>query len=433
MVRVPRLAGQFLRIALVTSLAIEFPRAASAQIVTGSDGSDGAFTFVQDTGPGALPNTMTIDLGLAASGLDGMGQPITWQTPSPVAGRGVYDPFAWAVVFKYSSVDVPEAKTVRFRNHPGRPPVVWLSQTNVKVRGSVDVSGEVVSDYALTWPEPGPGGFRGGGVSHPSTFAPGFGIGGGASTTTYQNGNFAGTPNTSLGAAYGGTGMFPLIGGSGSGSWSQYSGSVGAPGGGAILIAASQRFEVASTGHVLARGGRSYLFGDNKGGSGGGIRILANEVSLPSIPAIDATPLLGGGLGRVRLEANTFLAFTTTTPPASLGTPGQVLPDATTPAVRVASVTIAGQTYSVPLDPASSFSAPAADVVLSAGGSVLVLVEARNVAPGRTCELRVATTTGNGATVIVTPPLAGTFALSTASVSVPLSIGVHALQARVFL
>lgn len=301
------------------------------------------------------------------------------------------------------------------------------------VRGTVDVSGEVLATYALTWPEPGPGGFRGGGVSQPSTFAPGFGIGGGASTTTYQNGNFAGTPSSSLGAAYGGTGMFPLIGGSGSGSWSQFYGSVGAPGGGAILIASNQRFEVASTGHVLARGGRSFLFGDIKGGSGGGIRILADEVSLPSIPVIDATPLFGSGLGRVRLEANTFSGFTTTTPPASLGTPGPVLPDATTPAVRVASVTIAGQTYPVPLDPASSFSAPAADVVLSAGGSVLVLVEARNVAPGRTCELRVATTTGNGATVAVTPPLAGTFALSTATVSVPLSIGVHALQARVVL
>ncbi len=159
-----------------------------AQIVTGSDGSDGAFVFVQDTGPGAQANTMTIDLALAASGLDGQGQPITWQTPSPVAGRGVYDPFVWAVVFKYSAIAMPAGKTVRFANHPSRAPVVWLVAGSVVV----EAGGQVVLDGVGSFSggahtEPGPGGFRSGQpISGVGT--DGFGPGGGvAGIASYGN------------------------------------------------------------------------------------------------------------------------------------------------------------------------------------------------------------------------------------------------------
>jgi len=160
---------------------------ADAQALSfGSDGSDGAFVFVQDTGPTALPSTMRVDLGLAASGLDGQGQPITCATPSPVADSGVYDAAAWAVVFKYSSVTVPYPKQVRFKNHPAQAPVVWLVQGTADIQGKIDVGAtwfSLNSENSGQSLEPGPGGFRGGAYSAlttPESQYAGFGPGGGS-------------------------------------------------------------------------------------------------------------------------------------------------------------------------------------------------------------------------------------------------------------
>ncbi|MCY2959244.1 MAG: hypothetical protein NTY35_03685 [Planctomycetota bacterium] len=431
MVRVPGLAGQFLRIALVTSLAIAFPRAASAQIVTGSDGSDGAFTFVQDTGPGAAANTMTIDLSLAASGVDGQGQPITWQTPSPVAGRGVYDPFAWAVVFKYASVDVPAGKTVRFLNHGSRAPVVWLSQASIVVRGTIDVSAALVPNPSTSWPEPGPGGFRGSGPPIASA-VPGFGPGGGGAISSYEFGNYAGPASGGgYGRIYGGPGAFPLIGGSGGSNHASSGvyGLPGGPGGGAILLAARQSIECLSTASVKAWPALGSAY---PRGSGGAIRLVADVISLPNNVTIDAWESAGGS-GRVRLECNSFLGFASTYPPASFATPGPLLPDSSTPAVRVVSLTIGGQNFPVPVDPRASFSFPQADLRVSSSGTAQLTLEARNIAPGHTCEVRVANPRTPGAAWTTSTPLAGTTALSTATVAVPLAIGLHAVQVRVVL
>ncbi len=77
---------------------------------SGSDGSDGVFN----------PQTsVVIDLRDAATA--------TWDTPSPVAGHGVYDASQWAVVFKYTTVDIPAGVVVGFTNHASGAPVVWLA------------------------------------------------------------------------------------------------------------------------------------------------------------------------------------------------------------------------------------------------------------------------------------------------------------------
>ena len=65
-------------------------------VIPGADGSDGALTITTNT---------TIDLSQAVSA--------NWDTPSPQPGKGVYDGTKWAVVFKYSSVNISSGATRR--------------------------------------------------------------------------------------------------------------------------------------------------------------------------------------------------------------------------------------------------------------------------------------------------------------------------------
>ncbi len=397
-------------------------------IVTGSDGSDGAFAFVPDT-PGG--STMTIDLALAASGLDGGGMPITWQTPSPVPGRGVYDPAIWAVVFKYSAVTVPASKTVRFRNHPSRAPVVWLVQGNVLLDTNSWVRADAqVEGFLGTWFEPGPGGFRGSSPSqNPGGLTgAGFGPGGGESASRHY-GNHASAPNTFYPAPYGSAGVQPLFGGSGGSALG--SANWGGAGGGAHLIVAGQRFEQRTGAWISARGGFPWGTGAYPG-SGGALRVVADVIALASGAVIDATGVAGSGTGRIRLEANAYEGSILTTPPASISTPGAILPDASAPSVRAVSATRGGTTVPISPDPRASFSPPQADVNLTGSGTVTIQLEARNVAPGRTCSVRVADLYGIVSWYTSTP-LSGTSALSTASVDVPLATGIHAIQVKVSL
>ncbi len=392
---------------------------AQTPIDVGSDGSDGVFTFVPDT-PGG--STMTVDLALAASGLDGGGQPITWQTPSPVPGRGVYDPFVWSVVFKYSSVDVPINKTVQFSNHPSGAPVVWLVQTTTNIQGIVRVG-------AISGAEPvmNPGGFRPGrptpsGIGHA-------GFGPGASPFSNET-HYAGHATCgSTGPCYGSAACFPLIGGSGGGGWSSLQGA----GGGAILIASGQSLALGASSRLSARAYRNTNSTGVGGGSGGTIRLVSAQITKSDTADLNARSFATGtGDGRIRFETHQFLGIVGGFPTPTLGSPGQLLPDATTPAVRVASVSIGGSGVAVPTDPRAVTDPHAADVSLPSAGTATVLLEARNVAPGRTCTVRVLSMVGNAVTYTSTP-LSGTQALSTATVSVPLASGVYAMQARVVL
>ncbi len=378
----------------------------------GSDGSDGVFTFVPDT-PGG--NVMTIDLALAASGLDGGGMPITWQTPSPMAGRGVYDPAIWAVVFKYSELTVPAGKTILFSNRAGRPPVVWLVQGTCTLAGVVSLPG-IQANY--DWPEPGPGGFRGGHGAGAS--ANGFGWGGGIS------GSLSGLYN------YGSAACFPLIGGSGSRAGDSCGGvtNYSAAGGGAILIAADVRIDLLANSGIYARGGFQSCGSVSPAGSGGAIRLVSDVISKDGLATLDADG--SGTPGRIRVEGNTILGLITGAPTPSTGSPGTLLPDASTATLRVVSITIGGQTHSVPSDPVSDTNATSADLILSGSGSATFNLEARNVAPGTTCTLRVLDLLG-AATTYTSTPLVGTSALSTATVTVPLGTRVYAIQARVVL
>ena len=155
-----------------------------------SDGSDGAFNPVAN---------VEVDLSQTVTG--------TWNQAG--TGTGVYDAGKWAVVFKYSSVNIPAGVIVTFKNHPSRAPVVWLVQGNVTIAGAVSLDGQdcIGGDpqgLARKLAESGPGGFRGGAapcVSLPG--GPGLGPGGGSGNGA--TGSFG----------YGNAGLLPIIGGSG--------------------------------------------------------------------------------------------------------------------------------------------------------------------------------------------------------------------------
>ena len=187
---------------LLSTLCLASLQHVQADLTIPGDGSDGALNITEDT---------VIDLSKAVTG--------KWdQNNAANAGHGVYDPEKWAIVFKYSSVNIAAetagvpsqlvGRTLRFTNHPSRAPVVWLVQGDVVINGIVSLRGEGTtrdSVLMLTPREPGPGGFRGGAFG-PSGSGTGYGPGGQAD----------GSPWGAYLGSYGNPQIIPLIGGSGS-------------------------------------------------------------------------------------------------------------------------------------------------------------------------------------------------------------------------
>lgn len=328
----------------------------------GSDGSDGALNVNQNT---------VIGLRLATTG--------SWDTPG--SGNGVYDPEKWAVVFKYSSVNIASGRTVTFINNHADAPVVWLVQGCVTIAGTISVNGQGHQTGGVK-PLPGPGGFRGG-KGWQSALLPGaagLGPGGGGYRPGIYNGG-AGSyathgTGTDPGGTYGNARILPLIGGSGGAGAGDRNHS-GGGGGGAILIASNGTIH--SPGSITALGSNSdgYYGG---GGSGGAIRLIANAVTgyaggLQAVGTANGECHVGGN-GRIRIEANSVDMSGTSNPAYSPLVPldndtAVIWPPAGSPELRVTS--IAGQP--VPADPQSEFDPPG-DVALSTDPPVNVDIEA---------------------------------------------------------
>jgi len=321
-------------------------------VLPGSNhGTDGVF---------APTASIQIDLGKAQSGPG-----IIWESPGgdmdgDGIGDGVYDRTKWAVVFKFSSVNIPSGVTVTFKNHPSRAPVVWLVDGSVTIDGTIDLHGEYGA--GVTAPEPGPGGFRGAfprlGVNPGSA---GFGFGGGR----FHNsaGSFGTRGQGNSGPTYGNAALVPLVGGSG-GAVTQtdsvgcYWWAGGGSGGGAILIAAKTTIHLGGT--VKANGGEaSGSCGDTgSGGSGGGIRLIADTLAgaghLRAVGGVSTQQV--GGYGRIRVEYLSQMALTDPGVPqasvATLAGPPVIWPENATPAVKIISV-----------GPASVSNYPLADMI----------------------------------------------------------------------
>jgi hypothetical protein len=358
-----------------------------AQLTIPSDGSDGAFNPATN---------IEIDLSQAVTG--------TWNTPSSNPGKGIYDPNKWAIVFKYSSVNVPAGVTVTFKNHPSNPPVVWLVQGAVNIAGTVSVNGKgAVSGTEAIYPVAGgPGGFRGspfGAAGHGS----GLGIGG-----VYRGtGTYAGT--------YGNPQILPLIGGSGAGSGDN--GHAGAGGGGAILIATTTDIQISGT--ITANGGQHSWHA----ASGGAIRLVAN--------AVRGTGSLDAGYytsGRLRIEANS-LDGTILTNPSSIAVPPGFTPVIfqadNAPTVKIVSV----DGLPSPAEPTAPL-LTSADIGIEKNTPVTITLETRNFPTAGSIVSVRRTVKFGGVEWQNATFVSGNNALATWQVSMTFAAGFNTLQAR---
>lgn len=366
----------------VLALSLSAVLSASAAItVPGANGTDGALNITADT---------VIDLSLAPTGL--------WNSDNtPNAGKGVYDPAKWAVVFKYSSVTVAAGKTLTFKNHASRAPVVWLVSGNVTISGTVSLDGESI--FAVNIPrltEPGPGGFRGGASYFSDSVQQGSGFGvGGAFAGVLKSASY-GSVGGGGPAAYGNPSLIPLIGGSGGGG-SSAAMLAGGAGGGAILIATSGTAQL--TGGISANGGngKPTIFNDNATGlgSGGGVRIIcenlagSGKVNASGGTGFSNNPVVSGN-GRIRLERVTNTSTISVIPAPSVvdlaaGTTALLWPPAGAPEVKI--ISLGG--VSAPPDPRSGFGTIGADVSIPTSDTTEAIIETTNVESASQVKVRI--------------------------------------------
>lgn len=418
-------------------LCLLFSAPASAQINVGSDGSDLFFDAGDPMWDPDGDDVIEIDL----------------------ATQGTYLSDKWCVVFNYTGVLVPAGKTVTFKNHPSRAPVVWLSQDDIVIDGTVNLDGQIGSNSSTTvyYAEPGPGGFRGGigrpvggaewntssGFGMCGGFQQGYGNGSGGGYATF---GFRQNPAVPFGSLYNNAAIFQLVGGSGGaayrgdgvGSWARGGGA----GGGAILMAANDEIIVNASAALFARGGVVVNGYQHYGGSGAGgaIRLVADRIHIASGAALAATGGSGvyfGGNGRIRIEGNLIDRQNATSPTASEGVPGSVFPPPGSPTVRVA------QVGSTPVsDPTAEFGlgGTTPDVTLPISGLTDVVIITENVDLGAEVYLRLTRAQGAASEVQVTDGVTNPLVLTgnpeqEASTTIELDLGggYTALQAHVVL
>jgi hypothetical protein len=334
---------------LMLAVAAFAPTAYAQLTIPYADGSDGPLNITSST---------VIDLSQAATGY--------WTNTSANPGNGTYDATQWAVVFKYSSVNIASGAVVTFINHPTHAPVVWLVSGNVTNNGELNLDGQTgTSGSSVAGPmEPGPGGFRGGAYSSVFGYGSGFGPGGGG---VQGVGVYIDYP-------YGTTNITPLIGGSGS-SADIYD-SAGSGGGGAILIASGGQITV--NGYCHANGGGNPTL--VAGGSGGALRLVANQIlGSGLLAALGGNSGWPAGNGRIRLEANS-VANGITVNPSTVGVapanPPVIFPTTNAPTVTVLSV--AG--LAAPADPKAIMSpnTGADDLAIAATSAVTIQLQTMN-------------------------------------------------------
>jgi len=395
-------------LSLIGGILLSAPAIAAINLPTGPVyDSDGAFA----------PTTNTaVDLSLATDA--------SWDSAG--SGDGVYDVNKWAVVFKYSSVNIPSGVTVSFTNHASGAPVVWLVSGSVNIAGSISLNGYAGTRYTSVNAVPGAGGFRGGlGWQNGNTNAGG-GYGPGGGTTTYRSGGgHVNAGSNSTATVYGNPRLLPLMGGSGgSGAASDGEMPSGGAGGGAILIVSAT--EVAIGGSIQAKGGDRHIHDNAGGGAGGAIRVVADTIS--GSGNLNVTSGAYGSIGRIRLEANTVSSGLITYPTTSLyalDDPVVLWPPAAAPSVKILSVNGAA----APADPRASLG-PDPDLTTEYIETLDVVVETKNLnisSPVATVQVRMTPKVGN-ASYHAASYDAGTFEQATWTVSIPLTQDFVTLQ-----
>ena len=395
------------RFGLATALVVAGVLPVLAQdFDSGSDGSDLALTFEPDAG------VVVFD-------------PKTMDPPRDPDGDNV---------FHFTTITVPAGTTVRLGADTlgeGKP-VVWLASGDVRIEGTLDLSGDRGHDIDQP-PLPsiaGAGGYSGG-VGSTTAAAPTAGNGPGGGQANDNKGGHAGhllrgtqfAGNAPPGPAYGNRFLLPLRGGSGGGGAGlrlTLVGSGGGAGGGAILIASSSSVQVLGT--IIASGGAAgtkcpgCLNREGGAGSGGAVRLMAPVVNVEG--TIDVRGGTSASPGRVRIEALVRGLSGQVSPAESITTasPGVVFLSAAAPSVRITRV----GTAAAPADPTGSFGAP--DVTLDANTSVTVEIAASNIPVGTQLSITLNSEDASPVTVLSTL-LAGTLEASTAMAEVTLPHG----------
>jgi hypothetical protein len=355
-------------------------------------------------------------------------------------------------VYHFTTITVGPDVTVKLSDAKLDGPVYWLAQGNVVINGAIDLNGangdSTMGDPNTAHRLPavaGAGGFGGGvGSSRDSVPGPGLGPGGGrapdgrgggaghATAAVIRNPQCGSLPGD--GTAYGNAFLVPLVGGSGGGGGGGGTvriGGGGGAGGGAILIASNTSITLA--GRITANGGAGGAGGyGGGGGSGGAVRLAAATIA--GNGNITATGGMGsagfgpngpdltcgddgtnGSVGRIRIEAFDIQYAGQTNPSAPRSGPVDVfLPppaERTLASLRVVSVN------RTPLQNPSA-SLILADVVAETRDPIEVEVEARNIPLGTVVNLRVISENATDQ-VLDSTPLAGTRALSAATVTIP--------------
>jgi len=380
--------------------------------IPNADGSDGALVIGTNT---------VIDLSQATNGV--------WTSPSQKPGFGTYDSNQWAVVFKYSSVNIAAGATITFSNHITHAPVVWLVSGNVNISGTINLDGQAGPSDTFNLAEPGPGGFRGGGGSSLYGFGAGFGPGGGLG---YRGSGYYGGTQT-----YGNTQLIPLIGGSGSsGGSGNYGVFGGGAGGGAILIAASGN--ITNNGYCHADGGYGWNSSGVAGsGSGGAIRLVANQiVGNGTCEAIGSTSSGYGDAGRIRLEANTVVGSPTSNPYAQAVLPANtpaIFPGGSAALVTILSISNQTAYLPAPTDPKATMNANpnSDDFTLVTTNAVAIRLQTLNFPTNGTVTIYIKPHNANQSTVPATCISSNNNAAIWQASNVMLPISAHTIiQAR---
>jgi hypothetical protein len=397
---------------VVVTCGLGLPPASGQTFSSGSTGADGAFS-----------PTSSVELTLPPTG-----------------------------TYNFTTINIPAGVTVSFKTARGSrsPAVTMLATGNVVVTGTLSLVGQSQgsggnggqgTQLSSNAGVGGPGGFDGGTGGTAGTGGSGLGPGGGAggipasppppATPTIiavpagGAGYLSAGAGTRGGTSYGNTALMPLVGGSGGGGGAVpafgVTGGGGGGGGGALLIASSATITLTGTINAAGGGGGAASFGaaPGAGGSGGSVRLVASAITgSGSINVAGGAGVNAGSAGRIRIEAFTNTATINVSGSASglsVAQPTSVALSGIT--LRIASV--AG--LPAPASPTGSYSTP--DLVLPAGSPapVTVALEATNIPLGTTIVVT-ATPQTEAAASVVSTPLAGSFAASTATATVPISV-----------
>ena len=371
---------------------------AQAQVNSGSDGHDGAFT----------PTTSTV-INMADHP-DG--------------------------IYHYTEVNIPDNVIVSFIPNAANTPVVWLVQGSCTLNGNIlldagysvrvpggHAGGDIGGGGALPGDGTGPGG--GGGAVHISP------LGGNASYATQGGQITLGNLQLAPGAVYGNEYCVPLNGGSGGGGSSA---NVGGAGGGAILIASSDSIHM--SGYLYARGGCGYNYSgpSGGGGSGGAVRLVATRIDGRGYISVAGGYAYSqqfnqtsyGGNGWIRLDALANAFSGDASGSISRGYQPIIIPPPNQ-AVSLAIQSVGGVT--APANPTASPTAP--DVVVPGAHQNPVPIVVRCVNIPLNTDIIVEVKPANGPTIrTVGVNSAGTQASSTATVSVTMPRGAGTIQAK---